>query len=188
MTMTSTPSTTINGFDVPAMEQLAEATSRGPEAASAGFRVRSEWRGGARTEAVVDGWSLAGRELRRSHRIQTDEPRELLGEDSAPNPQELLFAALNACMMFGYASGAAQMGIELRSLVVETEGVIDLRGSFESADVPVGFPRIRYTVRIGADATQAQIEELHAAVQRTSPNYYHLSQPIPLEARLLLDG
>jgi len=57
----------------------------------------------------------------------------------------------------------------------------------EMADVPVGFPKIDYTVRIKADATAAQLEELHQKVMRTSPNYYHISQPIPLEARLVIE-
>lgn len=177
----------VNGFDVEKMKQLAEAAEAGPERAAAGFRVRSEWRGGPVTEAFVEGWSLGGQELKRQHRIRTDEPRELMGSDSAPNPQELLFTALNACMMFGYAAGAAEMGIELEALTVETHGVLDLRGSFEMADVPVGFPKIDYTVRIKAKASAGQIEELHQAVQRTSPNYYHISQPIPLEARLVIE-
>lgn len=187
MTATISEKKVLNGFDVEAMQKMGEAAAAGPAQAAAGFRVRSEWKGGTVTEATVDGWTLGGQELKRSHRIRTDEPRELFGTDSAANPQELLFTALNACMMFGYAAGAAEMGIELQSLTVETQGVIDLRGSLEIADVPNGFPMIDYTVRIKADATPEQIEELHQAVQRTSPNYYHISQPIPLEARLVIE-
>jgi len=186
MTTTMSEKKVLNGFDVEAMQKMNEAASAGPEQAAAGFGVRSEWKGGTVTEATVESWMLAGKELKRSHRIRTDEPVELMGTDSAPNPQELLFAALNACMMFGYAAGAAEMGIELQSLTIETKGVLDLRGSLEIADVPNGFPKIDYTVWIKADASAEQIEELHQAVQRTSPNYYHISQSIPLEARLIL--
>jgi len=188
MTLTQTNDVrTLNGFDLGKLEMLAETASRGVDSARAAFHVRSDWKGGTRTEAVVSGYELGGEHIARQHRIRTDEPRELTGTDEAPNPQELLFAALNACIMFGYAAGAAEMGFELQSLSVETRGQLDLRGSLEMADVPVGFPKIDYTVRIKADATAAQLEELHQKVMRTSPNYYHISQPIPLEARLVIE-
>ena len=38
---------------------------------------------------------------------------ELLGQNSAPNPQELLMTALNACITVGYVAGAAVKGVTL---------------------------------------------------------------------------
>ncbi|MGC7358423.1 OsmC family protein, partial [Mycobacteroides abscessus subsp. massiliense] len=60
--------------------------------------------------------------------MEADEPPELLGGNTAPNPQELLMAALNACMSVGYAAVAATMGVTVRSLEIETTGELDLRG------------------------------------------------------------
>lgn len=185
--MTTTKQRTLNGFDLRQLEQLGEAAAASPEAARATFRVLSEWKGGTVTEATVEGWELGGKPIARKHRIRTDEPKEFCGADSAANPQELLFTALNACMMFGYAARAAQMGLELENLEIETHGTLDLRGSLELAEVPNGFPKIDYTVRIKSKASPAEIEELHQSVMRTSPNYYHISQPIPLEARLVIE-
>jgi hypothetical protein len=43
---------------------------------------------------------MNGRELPREFSIAADEPPELLGANTAPNPQ-LLIAAFNACIMVG---------------------------------------------------------------------------------------
>ena len=58
---------------------------------------------------------MGGERIPRSHKIVADEPRELLGADSAPNPQELLMAAFNACITVGYVAGASAKGITLDS-------------------------------------------------------------------------
>ncbi len=77
----------------------------------------------------------------RDHIILADEPEEILGSNEAPNPQELLMAALNACMTVGYVAGAAKRGISLHRLEIETKGTLDLRGFFALSDaVPPGYP------------------------------------------------
>jgi hypothetical protein len=83
----------------------------------------------------------------RSFTIVADEPCELLGTDAAPNPQELLMSAFNACMMVGYVAQASVRGITLDTCRIETEGELDLRG-FLGLDetVPAGYRRISYTV------------------------------------------
>ena len=70
--------------------------------------------------------------LARGFVIDADEPAELLGTDTAANPQELILAALNACMTATYAANAAAMNIELQSLTIRTKGSLDLRGFLES--------------------------------------------------------
>lgn len=179
-----TPS--INGFEPTAMQALVDIVTRDPKQAVTTFRVRSEWKGGARSEAHVDGYELGGQKIARKHVIKSDEPREFFGEDSAPNPQDLLLAALNACMLYGYASGASMMGIVLDSASIESEGTLDVRRAMGlTEEVPAGFPTIKYRVRLRArNATREQLEELHKAVMNGSPNRYHLASPIPLVATL----
>ncbi|NIQ00748.1 MAG: OsmC family peroxiredoxin, partial [Nitrospinaceae bacterium] len=68
--------------------------------------------------------------------------------------QEVLFAALNACMMVGYAVGAAAKGITLEKLELDTDGELDLRGFLGlDPDIPPGYESIRYTVRIKGNGT-----------------------------------
>jgi uncharacterized OsmC-like protein len=76
----------------------------------------------------VDGWELGNRRYTKSFRIDADEPCELCGNNTQPNPQEYLMAAFNACMMVGYVAGASIRGIELESVEIDTSGELDLRG------------------------------------------------------------
>jgi uncharacterized OsmC-like protein len=119
--------------------------------------------------------------------MMVDEPFELLGENTAPNPQEYLMTALNACVMVGYVAGAAIRGIRLESLELVTEGALDLRG-FLGIDPTVksGYDRIRYTVRIKGNGTAEQFREIHETVLKTSPNYFNVTQPVAIDADLIV--
>ncbi len=120
-----------------------------PSKAKVGFDVTTRWTGQTRSETTVDGFTLGGERIARSHKIVADEPYELLGADSAPNPQELLMAAFNACIMVGYVAGAAIKGITLTKLEIRTKGKLDLRGFLGLSDsVPPGYEAIDYEVRI----------------------------------------
>jgi OsmC-like protein len=78
--------------------------------------------------------------VHRYFTIDADEPFELLGRNTALNPQELLLSALSACLTVGYVTAAAREGIVLEKLEIETTATLDLRGFFciEPA-VPVGY-------------------------------------------------
>jgi uncharacterized OsmC-like protein len=134
---------------------------------------------------VVEGFTLGGERVSRTHKIVADEPFELLGGDSAPNPQELLMAAFNACITVGYVAGASIKGINLESLEIRTRGELDLRGFLGLSDtVPPGYEEIEYQVRIKGDGSREQFEEIHQTVLKTSPNYFNISRPIRVNATL----
>jgi uncharacterized OsmC-like protein len=175
----------VNGLDVDALHQAIADITADPAKGVVAFHVTSTWKGQTRSEAKVESYRIGGEEVRRPFTIQVDEPLELLGENTAPNPQEILMAAFNACVMVGYVANAAVRGITLERLEIETEGELDLRG-FLGIDPSVkpGYESIRYTVRIAGDGTPEQFAEIHEAVCRTSPNYFNLSRPIRLEATL----
>ena len=85
-----------NGIDVVALQQFAKGVAEDSSKRSAKFNVKTKWAGQTRSVATVSHYSLAGVEYQRNFEISADEPTELLGQNSAPNPQELLMAALNA--------------------------------------------------------------------------------------------
>ena len=93
--------------------------------------------------------------------------------------------ALNACIMVGYVAGASVKGITLEKVEIETDGELDLRG-FLGMDpgVPPGYETIRYTVRLKGDGTPEQFREIHDTVMKTSPNYFNVSRPIRIDAKL----
>lgn len=174
-----------NGIDVAALQQFAQAVAEDPSKRSAKFSVKTNWAGQTRSVATVSSYSLGGVEHQRHFEIAADEPAELLGQNSAPNPQELLMAALNACLTVGYVVNAAAMGIAVRSLEIETDGELDLRG-FLGLDESVnpGYDAVSYVVRLAADAPPEKLEELHAHVTKTSVNLANFSRAIRMVSKL----
>lgn len=183
----TTTQTHPNGIDVPALKQMIGEVAEDAAQGQIRFAVTTAWKGGTRSETRVDGWELGGRHLAKDFTIGIDEPAELLGGNTAPNPQEMLMAAFNACMLVGYVAGASVEGIELSRLEIETEGQLDLRG-FLGLDPSVkpGYDAIRYTVRITGDGTPEQFQAIHESVMATSPNRFNLAQPIRLDAQLVV--
>ena len=151
--------------------------------------MTTRWVGGTETETAVGFWELGGERKARGFTIRTDEPPELLGGAKHANPQEVLMAGMNACMMVGYAALCAAEGIALESLEIETVGELDLRGFLGlDATVKPGYDEMTYRVRIRGDGTREQFERIHRLVQRTSPNYFNLSHPVRLHAELVVEG
>lgn len=117
--------------------------------------------------------------------MMVDQPEEMLGDNTAPNPQELLMTALNACMMVGYVTAASIRGITLDLLEIETDGELDLRGFLGiSPEVKPGYDQIFYKVRIKGNGSDAEFREIHDTVTRTSPNYFNIARPVALHADL----
>ena len=185
MTTATKTSTRMNGLDLDALGDVVREIERDPKKGMVGFRVNSVWRGQTKSRSTVESYTIGGQEVRRHFDIDVDEPHELLGQNTAPNPQEMLMTALNACIMVGYVAGAAVQGITLQSVEIETDGELDLRG-FLGLDPSVrpGYESIRYTVRIKGDGTPQQFREIHENVLKTSPNYWNVSRPIRVDANL----
>jgi uncharacterized OsmC-like protein len=175
----------VNGLDLEALGEVVERIGGDAGQAKVTFNVTTRWQGQSRSETTVDGFTMGGERIARSHTINADEPGELLGSDAAPNPQELLTAALNACMIVGYAAGASLKGIMLDKLEIHTKGTLDLRGFLGLDDaVAPGYEAIDYEVRISGNGTPEQFEEIHQTVMKTSPNYFNLNRPIRMNGVL----
>jgi uncharacterized OsmC-like protein len=185
--MTTTRNSTLNGIDVAALGETIEAVRQDPAKGMVSFGVTTAWKGGTRSETQVSSYTLGGETHPRNFTVQSDEPPELLGTNTNPNPQELLFAAMNACIMVGYVANAAAMGIALESVEIQSSGELDLRG-FLAIDETVkpGYDAVHYTVRIRGDASPAQLEELHQHVSKTSVNRFNIASPITVTSDLVV--
>ncbi len=61
----------------------------------------------------------------RSHLIPVDEPAEAGGDDTGPQPTELLLAALASCYALALSHVAAKRGIDLGPVEVKATGTYD---------------------------------------------------------------
>jgi uncharacterized OsmC-like protein len=188
-TQTKTPEpTVVNGINVDALLALIESVRSDAAQGKTRWRVTSLWQGQTQSRARVDGFEIGGAHISRQFSIDIDEPSELGGSNRFANPQEYLLAALNACMMVGYAAQCALRGITLAKLEIETRGEIDLRGflGIDPAVTP-GYDKLTYVVRIKGSGTREQFAEIHKAVMATSPNFYNLSESVGLEPTLVVE-
>ena len=178
----------VNGINVDDLLALIDGVRRDAAKGRTSWRVTTTWQGQARSRAQVEGFEIGGTQVPRRFSIDIDEPRELGGGNRFANPQEHLLAALNACMTMGYVAQCAVRGITLESLQIETDGEIDLRGFLGiDAAVPAGYERLSYTVRIKGSGSREEFAEIHAAVMATSPNFYNVARPVPLEPTLIVE-
>ena len=183
--LNKTNANVVNGIDLDALTGTVTAINEEASRALVEFRVRTEWTGQTRSESTVEGYTIGGENVDRRFTIYADEPYELLGTNSAPNPQELLMSAVNACMIVGYAAQAALRGVTLTTCRIETKGELDLRGFLGLDDtVPPGYREVDYRVTLEGDGSREQYEEIHAAVRATSPNFFNMNKAIVMNGTL----
>lgn len=181
------PGVSVNGLAPEAVLAAAAAIAEDPTRAPVAFSAKSTWQGQLRSRTDVESYELGGHRIARRHTLHGDEPEELLGSNTAPNPQDLLLAALNSCMLVGFVVGATARGITLEHLSVESSLELDLRGVFGlDPSINPGAARVRYKVEIESRASPEELAELHAHVMATSPNRWHLAHPVAVDGELVL--
>lgn len=151
-----------------------EAFKSNPTSAQATFASSSNLESGLRSDVAI-----------RQHRIVVDEPANLGGTDTGPNPVELILASLGACQEITYRAFATALGIPLDRVSVKLEGDIDLRGFFAvDESVRPGYQKIRGTVHLESSASDAQLSELRDMVNAHCPVLDMVTRPVPVELEL----
>ncbi|HSN92932.1 MAG TPA: OsmC family protein [Anaeromyxobacteraceae bacterium] len=157
-----------------AIEGLAAGILLRPERAAASFR--------ATTVSESDGFSTRSRV--RGFTVPLDEPPELAGEDTGPNPVEAVLAALGSCQAIVYRAYASSLGLRLDRVEVEAVGELDLRGLLGLARVPAGFQRVTFRTRIVSPEPPERIRELAGLVEAHCPVLDTLRLPVEVTGEL----
>lgn len=118
--------------------------------------AKSTWKGNMRVEGEA-----------QDHTLIIDQPADMGGSDSGPNPLEVLLVSLGSCQATVAAIIARQEGIELADISIETEGDYDvdfLLGKTQEGHS--GFLEIRQKVFIDVNLTDEEkiafFEKVHA--------------------------
>ena len=104
-----------NGVNVDDLIMAIEGVKNDPANGKLTFTVLSKWKNGFKAEHTSANF-VVGKESgthTHNHTVRTDEPKEILGEDSGISPAETLLSSLAACLTVGYAANAAAMGIDI---------------------------------------------------------------------------
>ena len=96
--------------------------------------------------------------LVRGHRIVVDELPAVGGEDTGPTPHDLYDAALGACKALTLVWYANRKSLPLTDVAVDVQR--------DDRDERSGTYRLRATLRLGGDLSDAQREELRGVADR----------------------
>src|SRR5215813_9321736 len=122
--------TKVNGIDVDRLFGTINAIKETPRLADFKFRLRNRWVGAAVNRSTIN--TFYGVQEEHQHEpafvLDSDEPKILLGGETAVNPVEYLLHALVACVTSALVYHAAAKGIQLQEVESRVEGTIDLRG------------------------------------------------------------
>jgi uncharacterized OsmC-like protein len=113
-----------------------------------------------------------------------DEPPQLLGDDTAPNPTEALLAALGTCIAVGLQANAVARGWTVRGIEVELEGDINVTSVWGTGDLapkPLGLTAVRIKTCLDIDgASAAELDELVAHAAKWSPVFNTVQNPVAM--------
>jgi uncharacterized OsmC-like protein len=135
-----------------------------PDSAKLVISVRSATSGDDPTRCTISSFNAVG-----NHQTQWDAGAHPMagGEGDLACSGDLLLASLAACQEITLRMVAAAMGIELRSVDIQVDGDLDFRGTMGiDPETPVGFQRIRTTIRFDADAPEERLQRLVARAER----------------------
>ena len=173
--MTDTALTKLNDVDIAQVASLAEKIQQEPHVADSKWSAEVKWKGGFCSEATIRDFAPSA----------SDEPEQLGGTNTGPNPVEQVLGALGNCLAVGYAANATAAGIAIRDMTVRVDGDLDLHTFLGLKDGNAGFSAIKVNVDIDSDATPEALQEFHEKVIGTSPVGHTLSRAVPLDIRLV---
>ena len=184
----STVQTTLNGIDVEALKTTLEMIKDEPALARQQLRCQNTWINGSHNRSTIQGFYAGGQEdTTRTKPFVLDNDSAALGEDKGANPLEHLLNALAGCMTTTFVCHAAARGVELQSVETTLEGDLDLHGFLGlSEGVRNGYEGIRVIFHVKSDEPRETIEELIQLVQKRSPVYDIVTNPVPVAVRLAI--
>jgi uncharacterized OsmC-like protein len=174
----------MNGLDVDQAMATIQAIKDDPAIAQFRFRARNTWVSGGENRSFIKDFYGAGQEdtsRREGWEFTNGEPPVLLGNNEGANPVEFLLHALAGCVTTTFVLHAMARGITIRSLSTELEGDIDLHGLLGMNDaVFPGYEQIRIGLKVEADCTEAELDDLIAYSKAHSPVCNTVCKPVPV--------
>jgi uncharacterized OsmC-like protein len=169
-----------NGVNSDALLGARAALVESPAAAEFTWRTTCKWVHGTYSQSTVTDFSGLGQEHthRMPYTFDADHPECFASEDRGAAPVEIVLAALGSCLTAGVAAVAQYRGIQLRSVIANIEGSMNVLGILGAdPDTRNGFEDVKVTFDIDADATPEEIEALVAQSQKRSAVFDIMTNP-----------
>ena len=175
--------TKINGVDTERLTDTITAVKASPELGRFSFQIANRWINGGENRSQVKLFRGQGQVLshKTNFELLADEPDVLLGGDTGANPVEHLLHALASCVTTSMVYHAAARGIAIERVESSLEGNIDLQG-FLGLDPTVrnGYQLIQLKLRIKANVTDEQLQELSSLGPTFSPVFDSIRHGVPI--------
>ena len=172
----------LNGWKLDEFQETVATVEENPEAGKLTWRCHASWDAGFGLDVRTDEIEQLGQVMKRKFTLRGDHPPELLGQNTGPTAVETLLAALGSCIAGTYAAHATARGVRIDELEVELEGMIDLNGFLQLAPARAGLQGIKATLRVAADAEDAELEEIRRVMTQASPVYDSVANPVQIES------
>ena len=173
-----------NGVNVNDLMMAIEGVKNDPANGKLTFTVQSKWKNRFRAEHKSSNYVIGKQSGTHEHIVSTDEPKEILGEDSGISPAETLLSSLGACLTIGYAANAAAMGIDIDEMSFEITAHGGLEGFMDIGDSRPGLTDISVKTHIKSNAPDAKLQELHDYVNQHSPIWDTIKNPVKVTSEL----
>ena len=171
-----------NSISACALSEFVNEVRERPEEGIVSYGVQLAWESGTRSRVETKTMAVGPHRVSRSFTWMADEPRQLVGTNHGPSPQELLLSGLGACIMVSFLAGATAMGIQIESLSVDVDAELALHGFLGlETNKPTRFSGVHYHIAVAGDGTPEQFEALRREALTHSPNANALARGVALE-------
>jgi uncharacterized OsmC-like protein len=117
--------------------------------------------------------------------IEVDSPSFLGGQGNRLGPMAYCVAGITSCFIGTFVGIAAQKGIKLTKLKVDTECLVNFAKTFDIADEPIT-EGINFKVDAQSEnATKLQLQEILGMAEERCPAMYSMSHKINVDARIV---
>jgi uncharacterized OsmC-like protein len=117
--------------------------------------------------------------------IEVDSPSFLGGQGNRLGPMAYCVAGITSCFIGTFVGIAAQKGIKLTKLKVDTECLVNFAKTFDIADEPIT-EGINFKVDAQSEnASKLQLQEILAMAEERCPAMYSMSHKINVDARIV---
>ena len=122
---------------------------------------------GVSVTRVIDGLKCEIKE--GNWTLNTDMPKQIGGNSSAPTGGVLGRAALGSCLATGYMLWASKLDIDIKTLEISIEADYDDGALFATSNSNAGYSEVRYKVNIESPSSPAEIEAFLNEADKRSP-------------------
>lgn len=171
----------LNDIDLNGLDSYIKKIGTDPSEAISSYGISAVWQGGVTTKVTTGNQWVGSAEVEKNFSFTVGEPKELLGDNQHPTPQDYLLGGLAGCMMVGFVIVASQKGISLEYVALTITGSLDLKGMLElDSSSPIGFDRLQFNFEVQGNGNQKEYDAIIEQVRRLSPNYRTIADTVTI--------